>query len=67
MRTNKNDNEDLFISAQMRTGSLVLLNEIQEGIMYRFKEGKSLIGNITDDCPELDLTPCPSKHVSENF
>lgn len=39
---------------------------VEDGIIYRFKGGSSLPkGNVTDDCPATDLTPCPSKKVAQ--
>lgn len=61
--SNESDLEDLFISSQMRSESLALIGQIQEGAVFKFNGGKDLFGNFTDNCPLLDLTPCPAHHV----
>ena len=34
-------------------------------MIYMFKGGKNLpMGNVTDDCPIEDFSPCPQAHVS---
>lgn len=41
---------------------------VQDGVMYRFKGGEELPkGNVTDQCPPTDLTPCPALKASAIF
>lgn len=54
--------ESLFISAQMRSESVLLIDHIQEGMVFEFQGGNNLFQNLTDKCPFLDLNPCPQKH-----
>ena len=62
--TNKDDYEDLYISAQMRSESILLLDMVQNGIFFKFKGGIYLPnGDLTDDCPSDDYTPCPDRHA----
>ena len=57
-----NREENLFISAQMRSQSIILIDHIQEGMVFEFQGGNNLFQNLTDKCSFLDLNPCPQKH-----
>lgn len=57
---NNDNEEDLFISAQIRSDSYIAVGNVQEGIVFMFKGGSNFpTGNFTDECFVTDLTPCP--------
>ena len=41
---------------------------VQEGAVYMFKGGENFpYHNVTDECPAVDITPCPERHASLIF
>lgn len=41
---------------------------VQEGAVYMFKGGQHFpYQNVTDECPVVDITPCPGRHATLIF
>lgn len=58
----------MFIAASKRSSSIILVDQIEEGIIYMFDTSKKFpVGNFTDSCAALDLTPCPGRQASKVF